>query len=901
MMTDVLQPLTDPHDAGAVYVSSTPERVLWGRLPCREDACVACAAAGEDIVVDTVSHEGLLPDQGGDPMAYFTARGVRPDQVLTDAVDIAARCHRDEREDGPHVVTGPVRIEGAHPGDLLAVSIRRLERRVPYGVVSTRHDRGVLAGDERYDADYGQFCWARGDRAVFASPEDGEVVDSSGRSDGDPWKTGHSGAPSFPLNPFLGIVGVMPDSAHRPSSIPPAAYGGNIDLRELTENSTLFIPVQVEGAGLYVGDPHFAQGNGEVALTALEASLRATLHVEVISRSDRSRVLGMSPLPFAYAHRCVIALGMDRDLNRALRDCVGNAVHMIHRLFGVPERQAYLLLSAAADCDVTQAVDIVKGAHAMIDVDMFRDCPAYGAAMDFLHDFEDGSLTAAVQRYETALVSNDVDAMKAIFADDPDGVPVVRSDNEGPLVGHRAIADFRARRGKTPGRTLRRRIIRTLSPDAASVVSRFDRDSGGTITQTQVWRRYSGVWHIVDAHLTYPSPAMDSRIWRVVGDPLVPPSKPGPLDSMSVAVKDLFAIHGFSVGAGNPDYRRESPVRDSDADAVRMLRDAGASVRGIAQTDEFAYSLAGTNIHYGTPPNPRAPGRISGGSSSGPASAVACGQADIGLGTDTAGSIRIPAAYQGLWGIRTTHDRVSRAGVHPLSSSFDTVGVLARTHGVLAAATSVLVGVDAVSAIEPVMLLSPGLCDHVESDVSAAFSGFVQVIRSRSAYRWMSMSIDDSLLNEWLGIFQTVRGYEAWRFNGAWVASHRPSLDPGIAARFDHDSHIPVGEYRTAIARLSQVREAVRAELGSRPLLIPTASSVAPLSDPGEKAAQAIERARRQTLLLTSLAGVAGLPAVNIPLVTDRNLPCGACLIGPAGSDNALVALAGRLSDCADE
>lgn len=164
----------------------------------------------------------------------------------------------------------------------------------------------------------------------------------------------------------------------------------------------------------------------------------------------------------------------------------------------------------------------------------------------------------------------------------------------------------------------------------------------------------------------------------------------GELAGLRVAVKDLFAVAGFAIGAGNPTFLAQQSPQPEHAVAVPRLLDAGAAITGIAQTDEFAYSLAGTNIHYGTPPNPRAPGRISGGSSSGSASATTAGQVDIGLGTDTGGSIRVPASYQGLWGLRTTHGSVDRTGLLPLAPSFDTVGVLTRDPTTLRKAIGVL-------------------------------------------------------------------------------------------------------------------------------------------------------------------------------------------------------------------
>ncbi|MBT1173455.1 acetamidase/formamidase family protein [Bifidobacterium sp. MA2] len=369
---------------GANYVPSTPGNVLWGRLPSAVDMArpVGEVAPGGDIVIDTVSHEGLLPDQGSDPVAYFGAHGVPADEVLDDAVAIAREVPRDAEADGPHMVVGPIRVPGAHPGDLLAVTIGRLERRVPYGVISTRHARGVLADSEDFDGNYGQFCRAddETETAWFraGNESDGPIV-------------------RFPMHPFLGITGVTTAADARPSSIPPANYGGNIDLRDLTEGATLFLPVQVEDAGLYIGDPHFAQGNGEVSLTALEASLRAHLHVEVVPGDRAEELFGRVDLPFAVAHGALIPLGLGDTLDEALAASVDHTIDMLSTMFSLPRRQVYLLLSAAVDFDVTQAVDIVKGAHGLVDLAMFRDCPAYASVLDAIasygHRFDDAHAT----------------------------------------------------------------------------------------------------------------------------------------------------------------------------------------------------------------------------------------------------------------------------------------------------------------------------------------------------------------------------------------------------------------------------------------------------------------------------------------------------------------------------
>lgn len=334
---------------GTTYVPADPARVLWGRLPRRGDTPVTTVAPGTSVVIDTISHEGLLEDQGSDPVAYFGGHGVARDQVLDDAVEVVARRTR-EAGAGPHVVTGPIAVDGARPGDLLAVRVDHLALRAPYGVISTRHGRGMLAGTA-HDGSYGQFCTVTGEPdgwfgAMPIAPDSPHLA-------------------RFPLAPFLGIMGVATDTEDRAHSVPPGAHGGNIDIKLLTPGATLFLPVQVPDALFYVGDPHFAQGDGEVALTALEAPLRATVRLDLIP-AEQVADLGVGP--FAAGHGLVIPTGLDPDLDTALSLCVGHAVDLLGTLFETDPRRAYLYLSAATDFTVSQAVDLTRGVHGKIRI-----------------------------------------------------------------------------------------------------------------------------------------------------------------------------------------------------------------------------------------------------------------------------------------------------------------------------------------------------------------------------------------------------------------------------------------------------------------------------------------------------------------------------------------------------
>jgi len=172
------------------------------------------------------------------------------------------------------------------------------------------------------------------------------------------------------------------------------------------------------------------------------------------------------------------------------------------------------------------------------------------------------------------------------------------------------------------------------------------------------------------------------------------PTRDGPLRGLRLAVKDIVDVAGLPTGAGHPDWLATHPVPQRSAPVVDRITDAGAVIVGKTYTDEFAYSMFGSNAHYGTPVNPAAPGHLPGGSSSGSAVAVAAGLADIGLGTDTAGSVRIPASWCGLYGLRPTHDRASREGIVALAPSFDVPGLLCAGLATLRlAATAMLDGV----------------------------------------------------------------------------------------------------------------------------------------------------------------------------------------------------------------
>jgi len=351
--------------AGSTYVASDLSTILWGFLPNSATKPVATVASGGTVTFDTVSHEGILEDQGRDPKTYFGAHGVAAGDVLRDAIEIAASGIPHSMDDGPHVVTGPVCVDGAEPGDLLKVEVLGLELRAPYGVISNRHGYGCLAGE------FPEHTVREAEASVEHPERFGSIhhfVTVEHRPSGPigvlPYGAGR--AARFALRPFLGVMGVAPDTVEPVPSVPPGAHGGNIDINLLEVGSTLYLPVQVEGALFYTGDPHFAQGDGEVALTALEAPLRATLRLTHLKSAEARAAVGVIDRPFVETDTHWVPIGLDTDLNEAMRKATRAAISFLETRVGMDRASALAYLSAAADFEISQVVDAVKGVHCCI-------------------------------------------------------------------------------------------------------------------------------------------------------------------------------------------------------------------------------------------------------------------------------------------------------------------------------------------------------------------------------------------------------------------------------------------------------------------------------------------------------------------------------------------------------
>lgn len=366
------------------------------------------------------------------------------------------------------------------------------------------------------------------------------------------------------------------------------------------------------------------------------------------------------------------------------------------------------------------------------------------------------------------------------------------------------------------------------------------------------------------------------------------PTHPGPLTGLRFAVKDVMDVAGTTMGMGHPLWASTHPVADTQADCINQCLAQGAELIGKTQTDELTYSLAGNNHHYGVAPNPAVPDATPGGSSSGSASAVAQGLVDFAIGTDTGGSIRIPASYCGLYGIRPSHGAVSRDGVGSLAPQFDTVGWLAQRADILMAVGDALLPDTDTPIPSQVALLNDGM-ELLDSIMAHKARGAI-----RSLGLPVSRSISIGSLESYRRVFQVVQAFEAWQTHGEWITANKPVFGPGVAERFEAAAKITAEEAQAAQANLNGLRQRVRDLIGDDTIwCMPTVpASALPISAPAEE----VDFIRGQTLCLTAVAGVAGLPQVSLPWLRDVRGPVGFSLIGPPGSDRHLLRLARNLA-----
>jgi amidase len=375
----------------------------------------------------------------------------------------------------------------------------------------------------------------------------------------------------------------------------------------------------------------------------------------------------------------------------------------------------------------------------------------------------------------------------------------------------------------------------------------------------------------------------------------LPGSAAGPLAGMDFAVKDIYDIAGHVTGCGNPDWLRTHGPAEKSAPVVDALLAAGATMVGKTITDEIAYSLNGQNFHYGTPVNSNAPGCIPGGSSSGSASAVAGGAADFALGSDTGGSVRVPASLCGIYGIRTSHGRIPLEGVMPLAPSFDTIGWFARDASLLNRVGAVLLGEDTTTApLRELLVAEDGFALANLSCAAALQPAVNAAATALGPSRAVRIGGSGGELPDWMMCFRRLQAREIWAQHGPWIEATKPRFGPEIAARFEWSKSM----YKSPDDDDVEMREQVTRSLDDLlddggVLCLAAANSIAPLVGLAGDAAQQF---RGRTLSRTYIANLARLPQVTIVAGRVDNCPIGLGLISRRGSDRQLLALAEKIA-----
>jgi len=376
----------------------------------------------------------------------------------------------------------------------------------------------------------------------------------------------------------------------------------------------------------------------------------------------------------------------------------------------------------------------------------------------------------------------------------------------------------------------------------------------------------------------------------------VPGTPGGPLDGLTFAVKDLIDVAGWPTGGGNPDWPRRHPTPTSHAWVVQTLLDAGASIIGKTVTDEVSLGILGENAHDGTPLNPAAPGRVPGGSSSGSASAVAGGACGFALGTDSGGSVRVPASFCGLYGIRPTHGRINFAGITVQSPSADTCGWFARDAATFARVGEVLCGAPLPERLPSTLVVATDAFGFADPAVQDALAPLVERLASLIGQRR-----DENLAPQGLSVWQraqrVLQSSESWRTFQPWLDTCNPRLAFSVARGLVFGSALTDAE-RSAAALM---REEARARLR---LLLPPGTVMCLPTTPCPAPARGLPLSeldflRERISCLTSHGGLTGVPQVSLPGGAVDGAPVSLSIIGPRGSDLDLMLVARRFAEAA--
>jgi amidase len=367
----------------------------------------------------------------------------------------------------------------------------------------------------------------------------------------------------------------------------------------------------------------------------------------------------------------------------------------------------------------------------------------------------------------------------------------------------------------------------------------------------------------------------------------------GPLADFTAVVKDMYDIAGSRTGGGNPDWLASARPAARHAVAIERLLAAGATITGKTVCDEFFYSVAGVNAHYGTPANLRAPGRLPGGSSSGSAAACGADACDFALGSDTGGSVRIPASFNGLYGLRPTHGRVDLAGAMPMAPSFDVAGWFANAPGIFRRVGAVLLRGDGMRAQVTRLIVASDAFAQADPEVAALGREFL-ARAGRVLPPPTELAVAPNGFDEWREAFRIVQAREVWESFRDFVTRAQPKLGPGIKERMAFAATVTAEQADAARKIVFAAGTHIRSVVSRGTILaLPTSPSIAPPLDLGN---EEMESFRVRVMRLTCMAGLAGLPQMNLPAGTVAGCPAGLSLIAWPEGDEVLLDLAVELA-----
>ena len=367
----------------------------------------------------------------------------------------------------------------------------------------------------------------------------------------------------------------------------------------------------------------------------------------------------------------------------------------------------------------------------------------------------------------------------------------------------------------------------------------------------------------------------------------------GSLAGLTFAAKDIFDVAEHVTGCGNPNWKSTHDPAETTARVVQQLADAGATMVGKTITDELTRGIFGENVHYGTPRNPRAPGRVPGGSSSGSASAVSGGAVDFALGSDTGGSVRVPASFCGLFGLRPTHGRIPLHGMLLQAPSFDTIGWFARDIDTFARVASILLP-PADAPPRPVRLVvAQDAFELAETPAREALLSIANNIGSRFN-DVEEVRLSPTSLVEWSGRQQVLQSREAWESIRDWLDEVNPALSFEVSDRYVTARSVTDDQVAAAQIGRDEVIARLNVVFAGAQTVVCLPTTVGPAPPVGQPVSER-HALRLRNSALTSIAGNTGRPQLSLPLAEVDGLPIGLSLLGNPGSDESLIELAGEI------